>query len=337
MPVLVLSAGFQTTVQDCGRFGFRKYGVATAGALDSAGLRVLNLLVGNRECAAGLEIVNGRVRLQFTDDRLLAWSGGHFEVRIGTLVVPQLQGACISSGQVCEVLPKRARAWLAISGGIDVSEILGSRSTDLRARFGGFEGRVLRDSDDLSLGPNSATAIQIRKEMVGHIAQWSGPQLLFQQKPKPVGEAGSFPYKNAPTSSTLRIIRGKNWSEEIETKFLTTGFQVTVNSDRMGLRLESSPIKSGENVELVSEAVAPGTIQLPPAGLPIVLLADCQTIGGYPKIAHVITVDLALAAQLQPMDEVRFELTSLDEAQELLRNREHDIALFRAGVRARFG
>jgi len=118
---------------------------------------------------------------------------------------------------------------------------------------------------------------------------------------------------------------------------LAQKFRVAMNSDRMGLRLEGSEILAGNPRELVSEAVAPGTIQLPPSGAPVVLLGDCQTIGGYPKIAHVITVDLSYAAQLQPLDEVRFELIELEEARDLLRERERDVALFRAGLEARFG
>ncbi len=326
MPLVVLSAGFQTTVQDCGRFGFRKFGVAAAGALDSASLRIVNLAVGNQECTAGLEIVSGTVRLQFADDRLIAWSGGEFDVDIDTLVVPQLHCARVSTNQVCQIYSRRGRAWLAISGGVDVPVSLGSRATDLRARFGGLDGRALRDGDKLPLGPESAMAMEIKKRMSGQIADWSGPALLSREKSDAAGKA-----------SSLRIICGKNWTDETGAKLLASKFRVAMNSDRMGLRLEGAEIQSNDGTELVSEPVTPGTIQLPRGGAPIVLLADCQTIGGYPKLAHVISVDLAQAAQLQPMDEVRFELTTLEQAQKLLHTRESDIALFRAGLKARFG
>jgi antagonist of KipI len=321
MPLVVLSAGFRTSVQDCGRFRSRKYGVAAAGALDSAALRILNLLVGNDECSAGLEISAGRVRLRFTDDRLMVWSGGDFEVGIEGNAIPSLHCARVSTGAICEISPKRGRAWLAIFGGIDVPQLLGSRATDLRAGFGGWKGRALRDGDELLLGVPSERSMRILRQMNGAIADWSGPLLSSSLVPP----------------SSLQIIHGKNWSDEIGEKLLAATFRVAVNSDRMGLRLEGANIDSHSGGELVSEAVTPGTIQLPPGGAPILLLADCQTVGGYPKIAHVITVDLARAAQLQPMDEVRFELTTLEQARGRLQKRERDIARFRAGLDARFG
>jgi antagonist of KipI len=316
--VVLGSAGFQTTVQDCGRFGLKKLGVTTAGALDSSALHVINLLVGNSEYAAGLEIASGRVRLEFTDDRLIAWSGGDFEVCVGNHLLPPLHCGRASASANCEISPRRGRAWVAISGGIDVPEVLGSRSTDLRAGFGGWRGRALRNGDELPLGPVNALSLRIARTITNLVADWSALPLVRAGNP-------------------LRVVRGRNWSDETGSQLLASRFRVAINSDRMGLRLEGHQIESPETGERVSEAVVPGTIQLPRGGVPIVLLGDCQTIGGYPKLAHVITVDLARAAQLQPMDEVSFEITTLEHARELLRAREDDIALFRAGLQARFG
>ena len=317
MTVSVISAGFQTTVQDCGRTGLRKFGVTPGGALDPISLRLVNLLVGNLECTAGLECVSGRLRLRFHDERILAWSGGEFEVRLGDKLVPVLHCARVSTD--IEILPQRGgRAWLAISGGINVPEILGSRATDLRAHFGGWEGRALRDGNELPLGVESELCARVRDEIPDHVSDWSAPRFVARGK-------------------LLRIIRGKNWDDNIGAKLLAQKFRIAMDSDRMGLRLEGEEIASANRRELVSEAVTPGTVQLPPSGAPVVLLQGCQTIGGYPKIAHVITVDLGYAAQLQPLDEVRFELIELEEARQLLRKREREIALFRAGLEARFG
>jgi len=317
MTVSVISAGFQTTVQDCGRTGLRKFGVTPGGALDPISLRLVNLLVGNLECTAGLECVSGRLRLRFHDERILAWSGGEFEVRLGDKLVPVLHCARVSTD--IEILPQRGgRAWLAISGGINVPEILGSRATDLRAHFGGWEGRALRDGNELPLGVESELCARVRDEIPDHVSDWSAPRFVARGK-------------------LLRIIRGKNWDDDIGAKLLAQKFRIAMDSDRMGLRLEGEEIASASRRELVSEAVTPGTVQLPPSGAPVVLLQGCQTIGGYPKIAHVITVDLGYAAQLQPLDEVRFELIELEEARQLLRKREREIALFRAGLEARFG
>jgi antagonist of KipI len=317
--ISVISAGFQTTVQDCGRFGLRKFGVTPGGALDSVSLRLANLLVGNSEGVAGLEISSGRVRLKVNGERLIAWSGGEFELRVEDHPVPILHLARVSADAIIEISPKRGgRAWLAISGGMDVPQILGSRATDIRARFGGWQGRALRDGDELPLGAESELCPRMRKEIPDCVSDWSAPRFVGH---------GKF----------LRIVRGKNWDDETGTKLLRQKFRVAMNSDRMGLRLEGGEIVFANPRELVSEAVAPGTIQLPPGGGPVVLLGGCQTIGGYPKIAHVITIDLGYAAQLQPLDEVRFELIEVEEARELLREREHEIALFCAGLEARFG
>ena len=149
MNAVVTRAGFLTSVQDLGRTGFRQFGVSTSGALDSFALRVANLLVGNDEGAAGLEITLGGLQLRFEDERIVAWCGGEFDVQIGSRALPAGHVAHLQAGD--ELKFGRAqigcRCWLAISGGIDVPVVLGSRSTDLRANFGGIEGRALRDGD----------------------------------------------------------------------------------------------------------------------------------------------------------------------------------------------
>src|SRR5437667_2451997 len=154
MNTVVTRAGFLTSVQDLGRTGFRQFGVTTSGALDSFALRVANLLVGNDEGAAGLEITLSGLQIRFEDERIVAWCGGEFDVQIGSRALSAGHVAHLQAGD--ELKFGRAqigcRCWLAISGGIDVPVVLGSRSTDLRANFGGFEGRTLRDGEPLSLG-----------------------------------------------------------------------------------------------------------------------------------------------------------------------------------------
>ena len=290
MKIDVTRAGFLTSVQDLGRLGFRQFGVSVGGALDSHALRVANLLVGNDESAAGLEITLGGLRLRFVDDRIVAWCGGGFDVRLGSTSVAAGHAALVRAGQ--ELMfnqPKvGCRCWLGISGEIDVPIVLGSRSTDLRTNFGGFDGRALRDGDTLPLGRNSER------------------------------------------------------NDEAIQQLTNEGFSVTAEADRMGARLDGPELKRADNVpgpaaassmDLISEAVVPGTIQVPPGGKPIVLLGDCQTIGGYPKIAHVISVDLPIAAQLRVGDRVRFHEVSLTEAHQLLAERERDLAEFRVGIK----
>src|SRR5438552_17503592 len=194
MSAVVTGAGFLTSVQDLGRMGFRQFGVSTSGALDGFALRVANLLVGNDEGAAGLEITLGGLQLRFEDERIVAWCGGEFDVQIGSGALPAGHVARLQSGD--ELKFGRAqfgcRCWLAISGGIDVPVVLGTRSTDLRANFGGLEVRTLRDGDVLLLArrpgsPPPATAI----------SSWTAPHDWVS------------PAKRDPT---LRFIRGVDWN-----------------------------------------------------------------------------------------------------------------------------
>jgi len=318
MNAVVTRAGFLTSVQDLGRTGFRQFGVSTSGALDSFALRVANLLVGNDEDAAGLEITLGGLQLRFEDERIVAWCGGEFDVQIGSWALPVGHVAHLQAGD--ELKFGRAqigcRCWLAISGGIDVPVVLGSRSTDLRANFGGLEGRRLRDGDQLSLGEfrQSETAA------AAGISSWTAPH------------DWASPASRHPS---LRFIRGVNWNRFNDVtiqRFTQHEFTVSPDSDRMGVRFDGSELKREDETDLISEAVAPGTIQVPPSGKPILLLGDCQTIGGYPKIAHVITVDLAIAAQLRAGDGVRFFEVSLQDAHRLLMERQRDLERFRIGL-----
>ena len=160
MNVTVVRAGFLTTVQDLGRTGYRQFGVSSGGALDLQAMRVANLLVGNEESAAGLELTQGNVLLRFADERAIAWCGAEYDVRVPSGAVPAGHCAIVSANSELLISGPRSgcRAWLAISGGIDVLIVLESRATDLRAQLGGFEGRALRDGDELPLGKASRAA-----------------------------------------------------------------------------------------------------------------------------------------------------------------------------------
>jgi antagonist of KipI len=321
--VSVQSAGFLTSVQDLGRSGFRQSGVSIGGALDAHAMRVANALVGNEDSAAGLEAALGKLRLRFEDQRVVAWCGGAFTVRIGRDDLPPGHAGLVTKGEELSMTAPNAgsRAWLAISGGIDVPLVLGSRSTDLRGNFGGHEGRTLHDGDTLPLGEPAISPARVA-EMFGdrRIAEWT---------------ASSVWVTTAQRDRFLRILRGPDWTRftpAAQTALVGEPFTVTLDSDRMGARLDGSNLERVDERDLLSEAVAPGTLQVPPNGKPILLLGDCQTIGGYPKIAHVITVDLPIAAQLWAGDLVRFHEVSLAEAQQLLRERQDDFARFRVGL-----
>ncbi len=323
MSATIQRSGFLSSVQDLGRKGHRASGVSLGGALDPHALAVANLLVGNETSAAGIECTLGELRISFTGECLVAWTGGAFEVRAGETEIPAGRPAVIRAGEsLCLIAsPAGGRAWLAIAGGVEVPLVLGSRSTDLRAGFGGWEGRALRDGDVLPVGAPLTEATRIQQTMGDkRIASWGAPMEWVSPKPR-------HPF--------LRMVAGADWAllpEKAQRALLEKTFTVAPESDRMGVRFDGAPLLRTNDDDLLSEAVAPGTLQVPPSGQPILLLGDCQTIGGYPKIAHVITVDLPSAAQLRPGDEVRFAEVTLAEAQHLLAERESDLARFRIGL-----
>ena len=327
MNATAVRAGFLTSVQDLGRTGFREFGVSLGGALDPHASRVANLLAGNEESAAGLEITFGGLRLRFTDDRIVVWGGGNFDARIGSTSSPAGHPALVREGEEFSISSPACgcRAWLAISGGIGVPAVLGSRSGDLRAGFGGVKGRPLRDGEEFPLGENPPRAkVLIEKLRAEKIARWKPPH------------DWSSTARRAPV---LRYLGGTDSGRFVESAlqlFDNEGFFVSPDSDRMGIRLDGPRLERSQDVDLLSEAVAPGTVQVPPSGQPILLLNDCQTIGGYPKIAHVIIVDLPIAAQLCPGDRVRFSKVSIADAHALLLERERNLEQFRRGLESHF-
>jgi antagonist of KipI len=318
--ITILRAGPLTTVQDLGRSAQRQAGISIGGALDPHAARVANLLVDNPENAAVLEIAPGKTRIRFHDERVIAWCGGEFRLRIAETDLPAGRAAFVRPGEelAIDAPALGCRAWIAFSGGIDLPPVFGSRATDLRGRFGGLDGRALRDGDELPLG----LALQPKRNS-GRIASWGAPAEWAC---------------TATSDPTLRVTSGAEWTDftlAAQTAFFRETFKVSTKVDRMAARLEGPELRRKSATELLSTAVVPGTIQVPNDGQPILLLGDCQTIGGYPKIAHVITVDLALAAQLRPNDSVRFDEVSLVQARELFASRANDLARFRLGLQLR--
>lgn len=314
MEINVRRAGMQTTVQDLGRRGLRASGVPLSGAMDPLALRIANALVGNPDGAAALEFAFVGPTVTFSDDVLIALGGAEVES------VPTWRTLPVKAGETLALGPcvRGNRGYLAIAGGIDVEPVLGSRSTYLRAGFGGFEGRALRDGDVVKTGATHARAGMTPNP--GNGGWRIDPRILPS-------------YSEMPT---VRVIRGAQATEFADV-LLTTSFKVSPQSDRMGLRLIEGKLERSSALELLSSAVAPGTVQVPPDGQPLVLMADAQTIGGYPQVAHVIGVDLPLIAQLRPGDGLRFIEVTVAEAHRLARQREHALAVLREGLAEKIG
>lgn len=327
MSAIAIRAGFLTSVQDLGRTGLREFGVSLGGALDAHALRVANILAGNDEAVAGLEITFGGLRLRFADERIIAWCGADFDAHIDSTTLSSGHPALVHGSDefFIESPTLGCRAWVAISGGIDVPVVLGSRSADLRAGFGGASGRPVRDGQQFPLGTNAERSQTLIEKLRGErIASWKPPH------------DWSSTVRREPV---LRFVRGSDsnrFNASALERLTTETFTVSPDSDRMGVRLDGPRLERSSDVDLLSEAVAPGTVQVPPSGKPILLLNDCQTVGGYPKIAHVITVDLGIAAQLRASDRVRFREVSLADAHRALSERERDLEQFRHGIESHF-
>jgi antagonist of KipI len=300
--VEVLRAGMFTTVQDLGRRGHRANGVPCSGAADQFALRVTNLLVGNHEDQAALEFTLVGPELKFLHDTVVALGGGEFRG------LPRWRPVAMRKGAILKIGPAitGCRGYLAIAGGVEVAPVLGSRSTYVRARLGGHEGRQLTNGDSLPVP-------DVRRTFSDH---WRIDERIVP------------PYSG---SAVVRVIPGAH-AGQFDDGWTDRAFKVSTQSDRMGVRLIGASLQRNVAGDMLSAAVAPGTIQVPPDGQPIVLLADAQTIGGYPQLAHVISVDLPLVAQLRPGEEVRFVPVTLADARELVAAQERAIGLLREGL-----
>ncbi|MFZ6798683.1 biotin-dependent carboxyltransferase family protein [Undibacterium sp. Di24W] len=270
----VLKAGIQTSVQDLGRHGQRHLGISQSGALDRYSLMLANKLVGNAVQCAGIEIVIGPVEIQFQRDSWFAIGGANFAALLDGKSVAKAWRHFAKAGQILRLTGavKEARAYLAVDGGIAVPQVLGSRSTDLQAGFGGYHGRALMSGDVLELGP----AQDLQKSLGVQQRIWS-PE--------------------------IRAIPGpeyEQFSSAARQQFWQQAWKLSPQSNRMGCRLQGLALQRTVSQDLLSHGVLPGVVQVPPNGLPIILLADAQTTGGYPKIACVIEADLWKVAQTPP-------------------------------------
>ncbi len=314
MSLRVIRPGLLTTVQDLGRWGKQCYGVVVGGAMDAFALRMANLLVGNDEGAAAVEMTLLGPTVHFEQDTLIALCGGEFHAKLDDITMPTWRPVFIKNGTSLNFgsAVSGARGYLAVAGGIDVPLVLGSRSTYLHGRFGGYEGRALQEGDLLSIAKPTLA-----------VSPFSFHWRIGSLNPA---------YGDCPT---LRVLLGSefDWlTVGSQDQLFSAEFEITPQSDRMGYRLSGPRLELASPRELISQAVCPGTIQVPADGQPILLMADCATTGGYPKAACVASVDLPLAAQLRPGAKLRFTAISLAEAQSLLRQREADIARLKVGL-----
>jgi len=294
----VIKPGALSTFQDLGRVGYQQLGVPANGVMDERAHRLANALVGNTQDTATLEITLMGPTLRFDAATAVAVCGADLDASIDGTPLPTAQACVVPAGATLSFGKRKSglRAYLAVAGGFALDPVMDSHSTFVRGGYGGMQGKPLRKADVIGLRAPRAAPPEVL------------PQARFA--------AGIMAVPEAP----LRVVRGREWdafSATAQAAFTSAAFRIGAQSDRMGYRLEGPALALSSPREMWSEAVAFGTIQVPPDGQPIVLMADRQTTGGYPKIAHVCAVDLPRLAQRMPGESVRFTVVELEEAQRL--------------------
>jgi antagonist of KipI len=293
--LLVVKPGLLTTIQDRGRWGLQARGVPVAGPMDPCSHRLANALAGNDVDAATLEVTLIGPELEFDDERVIAVAGAEFELTVDGRNVPANAAFVVASGS-CLRFGRRlrgARAYVALSGGVGVAPTLGSRATHVISAMGGLDGRPLKAGDRVPLGD----PMRARNTMS---AQPRSPLFAL-----PEGRA------------RIRVLAGPQqdyFAPDALDVLQSAPYTISNTSDRMGFRLEGPALTHARGADIISDATPLGVLQVPASGLPILLMADRQTTGGYPKIATVISADISVAGQLAPGDAISFSVCSPREA-----------------------
>lgn len=299
--IKILDAGLLTTVQDLGRYGFQRYGVSASGVMDEYSAKIANKLVGNKIGEAVLETTLKGVQIEFLQNTAVAITGGNCDVTLNGTKIELWQSYLVNRGDILKMGICRSglRNYLAFAGGIDVPIIMNSKSTNLKAKVGGFNGRKLMTGDVLSVGVGSLeTPLTLNKHYIPTYSKDIKVGVILGQQDDHFTEAG------------------------IKT-FLNETYTVTQESDRMGIRLSSvsgATIKHKNGADIISDGITFGAIQVPGSGQPIVMMADRQTTGGYTKIGNVISSDLAKLAQATPGTKVKFVEYTLEQAVQAIKN-----------------
>lgn len=295
----IITPGPLTTVQDRGRYGYLRFGVGVSGVMDLDAYQAANALVGNRQEEAVLEATLAGPVIEAGGPCLCAITGADMDAVLDGIPAPKYQSFPIQKGQrlALRLAKSGCRSYLAFQGGIQVPVVMGSRSTNLKCQLGGYKGRALQAGDTLALCDF--------KEAGGGTPRRLTPPFYTANK-------------------IIRVIEGPQADAFTETGrhiFYGTSYLVTPDSDRMGIRLDGVPVESRHGTDIISDGIVFGSIQVPPSGKPIVLMADHQTTGGYAKIATVCSFDLPLLAQARPGDRIQFVKITLEQAAMVRRGR----------------
>jgi len=313
----ILKTGLLTTVQDLGRFGFRKAGIISSGAMDSLALRLGNLLIGNDENEAGLECTLIGPEIKFHNETTISIVGGNLSPKLNGREAKMWSPLQIKAGDVLQFgrAVYGCRTYICFSAGFAIEDVLGSKSTYLKAAFGGWKGRRFHKNDHIPLKKPIYTPLANQNWLLGQ---------------------SIYPRLN---QNRIRVIKGPEFEwfapQSLE-KIETSCFSVGADSDRMGYRINSYRLERKNPKELLSSAVTFGTVQVSNDGHLIILMADHQTTGGYPRIFQVATVDFSILAQAQSGMEFSFEIITHDLARKLLIEREQEIKKLKQALQLKF-
>jgi antagonist of KipI len=314
MSFSIIKPGILDSIQDLGRKGYGNWGIGPGGVMDPYAARVANLLVGNGECAAMIEIHFPGPQILFEQNTLIAITGADFSPMVNDEPIPRWQPVVVRKNTVLHFpsLVQGGRCYISVHGGFCMKKWLDSYSTNLKAGAGGWQGQALKKGDELPFAENSIYFAGLLKE-----------ENNFEILPWRVNVADQYrdPY-------AIGFIPGYEWkdlSAPSQKNFLRESFVIHPSSDRMGYQLNGPSLSLDEHKEMISSAVSFGTVQLLPNGQLIVLMADHQTTGGYPRVAHVISAHLPKLAQLRPGDPIRFNMTELSAAETLLASRQKEL------------
>lgn len=324
MSLLVTKVKAQITIQDIGRWGFQSSGVPVSGPMDDLAFKNANLLVGNTLNTGCVEIGMGSVEMLVINSCLITLCGNGHQLSVNDIEVGNNKPILCNSGCTLKLKPSSRGIWsyLSIGGGFEIPNVLGSQSTYLNASFGGVSGRTLISGDELT---NRSKYSSLTTSIIKSLSK---TEKSFAQTSWSVKQLSQHRNK-------IRIFPGPEWdwiSPVEQQKFVEQSYTVSVDSNRMGYRLQSIPIARQINDEMISSGVSRGTMQLTNDGSLIVLMADSQTVGGYPRIAQVSEVDIPWLAQAKPGTTLKFELISNVEAEALLLEREQDLRKLKVGI-----
>jgi antagonist of KipI len=325
MKISIIKPGLLSTIQDMGRYRYLSQAVPVSGAMDELAHRLANKAVGNDDHNATIEFTYADASFKAETPVLISYSGDGATLVYNNEIMPAEKPLFFPAGSVIKLIHNTigVRSYLAIAGGWDVPDVMESKSTYLTAAFGGFKGRALQKADVLVSG---TLLSEVSDEILNHLIERSLTYPNWR-----ISRESLLPENR----QTIRVVLANeiSWFDATSIiSFLTNSYTIDRRSNRMGYHLSGKPLVRKVKKELLSTAVTPGVIQVTGSGDLVILMADCQTTGGYPRIAHVAAVDLPLCAQLKPGDTIHFSEISRDEAEALYLEREHDLSLITMAI-----